>query len=365
MKPGSDHVVIVDPVEARAGGALCGTCALEGDARDSGRCSRAQNVLALHGQETTTSEVQRDVWTALLIGTSAVGHAGNIAKHPHQMFRGDPATYSHLQPPCRRDQIEHFVVSHLELARESVHSSRGRDDRQSLQLRLRLEAPHMLCEKLAMALVEAMRRTLEPNVLEEGGGGSTNENLDGIEIVLNLLPFPGMPACCLDRVDVGLLELQADEESSRVVHLRVGSNEETELRVDADEERCVEAVRVLPDLVQLAVFRPVLDLKRVLVDWPVLRWRERRQEGVSQDPNALAKRRLECDPERSFVRRCVAKDRATLSAQCGEHELEQRSSIARIDAIPLVVHASMLASRKQNLKETGWLGGGGQASSPG
>src|SRR5688572_9130974 len=99
-----------------------------------------------------------------------------------------------------------------------------------------------------MALVLTQRFTLEPNQLEEGIGRSTDQHFGRLLKLRSTGPLPGKPAALQDLGGVVLLELQADEELGRAVKHWVCSDEEALLRIDANHEGRVEAVRILPEV---------------------------------------------------------------------------------------------------------------------
>src|SRR6185312_4977114 len=157
-----------------------------------------------------------------------------------------------------------------------------------------------------MSLVLAECHPLKPDVLEEGRCTTSDDDLDRLVMLPPDVALPAVPSLVQYLVCVVLLELEADEQLRRIVHFGIDADEESLVGIDAAAEGRVEAVRILPEVMELgrlSVFlRAVLDLKAVLVGRAVLGGGERRRERIHQDAQTLARRRDERDPEWSLVR---------------------------------------------------------------
>src|SRR5688572_1970995 len=116
-----------------------------------------------------------------------------------------------------------------------------------------------------------------------------------------LSALPREPTFPNDVRCVHFLELLADKQSRRAVENWIGTHEEPPFRVDSDEECRVETVRILPNRMEFAVSRSILELKAMFVVGPVRRAPLISQECVHHDAHPPPPRRNERQPKWRFV----------------------------------------------------------------
>src|SRR3990172_8078553 len=127
-----------------------------------------------------------------------------------------------------------------------------------------------------------------------------------------MLALPRAPPLLHDLVDVLVLELDRNGKTRGAMNEGVGSDEEARLGVDADEQRCVEAVRVLPHVVNTSEVASELDLKPPFLGVAPPDRLAVGEECVGHYAESLALRRLERDPVRLLLWRRLVNDPAPL-----------------------------------------------------
>jgi len=203
-----------------------------------------------------------------------------------------------------------------------------------------------LGQKLAVPLVHPMREPLEADEIQKVALSPADEDFDRLlDPLATPLAFPGVPAAIENPLRMDVLELDAYEETRRVVDLRIGSHEEAHLRIDADEERRVEAERVLPESVMLLVVGSVLHLETMLIGRAIPREAPIREERITDDAEPLPRGSLERDPEWRLIGRVMPKDPAPFALKGPQQEGEERLLVTGADGVSAKTHERILARR--------------------
>ena len=230
----------------------------------------------------------------------------------------------------------------LEFAGKRVQGYRGRDRDQA---RIGIGGARngrrreLLGEEMAMPLVLTERSTLQSKVAEQRFCRAADQNLDRLVLAGATVALPYVPSPGHDLLDGRVLELDGDEELGRAMEHWIRADEEAKIWIDPHEEGGVEPVRVLPESMQPPVLRPVLDLKAMLVSWPILGGLRIGQECVHHDARPFTRGRLVGNPKRGRLGRGPVNDLAAGCLEPFENEGQQWGSISGEDAICAEVHA--------------------------
>jgi hypothetical protein len=181
------------------------------------------------------------------------------------------------------------------------------------------------------------RIALEADEIEKGVDRSANDHFDRLLRLTSSVTLAPGPAAVKDLFDERRLELERDEVLGRTVKDGIEADEKALAGADPNEQRRIDAVRVLPEVVEVAVlFAAVLQLKAVLVARTIPGEPLVREIGVDDDPHPLASRGLKADAERSVSGIGAMNDSASGSGECFMNELKQRLAVSAADTIDAV-----------------------------
>src|SRR6185436_8517900 len=205
------------------------------------------------------------------------------------MVFGDPAAYRHLQPARAGDEIENGSFRHLELACELVNVVRA-----GLEAGCRCDgsprADHaaVLSDECSVPLVLATRVPLETDEIQKRRHCPTYDHLYGLFGAASPLALTPRPASREDLFNEGCFELERNEVLGRTVQDRIEPDEEALARINADEKRGVQAVGILPQMMDIvALFAAVLQLKTIFVAGTVSGQPPIGKKRVDDDPHSF------------------------------------------------------------------------------
>lgn len=147
-----------------------------------------------------------------------------------------------------------------------------------------------------------------------------------------------MPAGVENRLDLLAFEFDGDEKTGELMQHRVDADEEAALRVDADHQRRVQQIRILPDFMEFTVFFAVFDLEAVFVLRAVFGEFRIGKKRVNEDAHTVAEGIFEGDTKRCVIRIGVLEYPAVGLFECVENKFEQSRFATLTDTVGAVIH---------------------------